>query len=124
MSHCTLLNGALACSLMLFLLFGLFAAPFYLGYFALHPGIACLGYVHYGVDCLASQSLLLGRSTLGWLVLPVIHFPLLCVHPKHTYCKTDCDWLPCCNHLDGQLNCQAFTHQLISVTIMYQLCYW
>ena len=33
-----------------------FCSPFYLGYFALHPGIACLGYVHYGVACLASQA--------------------------------------------------------------------
>ena len=31
-----------------------FRSPFYLGYFALHPGIACLGYVHYGIACLAS----------------------------------------------------------------------
>ena len=30
--------------------------PFYLGCFALHPGIACLGYVHYGVACQASQA--------------------------------------------------------------------
>ena len=28
--------------------------PFYLGCFALHPGIACLGYVHHGIACLAS----------------------------------------------------------------------
>ena len=33
-----------------------FCSPFYLGCFALHPGIACLGYVHYGVACLASQA--------------------------------------------------------------------
>ena len=42
------------CSLMFFDLG--FCSPFYLGYFALHPGIACLGYVHYGVACLASQA--------------------------------------------------------------------
>ena len=29
---------------------------FYLGCFALHPGIACLGYVYYGIACLASQA--------------------------------------------------------------------
>ena len=33
-----------------------FYSPFYLGYFALHPGIDCLGYVHYGIACLASQA--------------------------------------------------------------------
>ena len=44
-----LLNGAL-----LVPTFWASAAPFYLGYFILHPGIACLGYVHYGIACLAS----------------------------------------------------------------------
>ena len=29
----------------------------------------------------------------------------------------------CCNCFDGQLNCQAFAHWIISVTIMYWLCY-
>ena len=33
-----------------------FCSPFYLGCFALHPGIACLGYVHHGIACLASQA--------------------------------------------------------------------
>ena len=36
--------------------FQAFASPFYLGYFVLHPGIACLGYVHYRIACLASQA--------------------------------------------------------------------
>ena len=33
-----------------------FCSPFYLGCFALHPGITCLGYVHYEIACLASQA--------------------------------------------------------------------
>ena len=33
-----------------------FCSPFYLGYFALCPGVACLGYVHHGIACLASQA--------------------------------------------------------------------
>ena len=33
-----------------------FCSLFYLGCFALHPGIACLGYVHHGITCLASQA--------------------------------------------------------------------
>ena len=33
-----------------------FWSLFYLGCFALHPGIACLGYVHHGIPCLASQA--------------------------------------------------------------------
>ena len=32
------------------------AAPFCLGYFALYPGIACLGYVHCGIACLVSHA--------------------------------------------------------------------
>ena len=31
-------------------------SPFYLGCFALYLGIACLGYVHHGIACLASQA--------------------------------------------------------------------
>ena len=45
-----LLNGALLVSQ-----FGL-CSPFYLGCFALHPGVACLSYVHHGIACLASQA--------------------------------------------------------------------
>ena len=30
-----------------------FCSLFYLGCFALYPGIACLGYVHHGIACLA-----------------------------------------------------------------------
>ena len=45
----TLLNGAL-----LIWPLGLLQSPFYWGYFTLHPGIACLVYVHYGIACLAS----------------------------------------------------------------------
>ena len=29
----------------------------------------------------------------------------------------------CCNHLDGQLKCQASAHWLIGATTMYWLCY-
>ena len=68
-------------------------------------------------------SLLLGRCTLGWLVWPVIGFPLLGVHPSISIVKLIVIGY-CCNCLDGQLSYQAFTHWLICVTIMYQLCYW
>ena len=85
-----------------------FCSPFYLGCFALYPGIACLGYVHYGISCLASQAL--------------ICFPLLGVHPSVSIVKLIMiDY--CCNCLDGQLNCQASVHWLIGVTTMYWLCY-
>ena len=97
--------------------FGL-CSPFYLGCFALYPGIACLGYVHYGIACLASQSLLLGRCTLSWPVWPVIGFLLLGVHPSISIVKLIMIGYHC-NHSDGQLNCQAFAHWLIIVTIMY-----
>ena len=33
-----------------------FCSPLYLGCFTLHPGIACLVYVHYGIACLVSQA--------------------------------------------------------------------
>ena len=68
-------------------------------------------------------SLLLGRCTLGWLVWPVIGFPLLGVHPSISIVKLIVIGYQC-NCLDGQINYWAFTHWLISVTIMYQLCYW
>ena len=32
------------------------AAPFYLGYFALYPRIACVGYVYCGLACLESHT--------------------------------------------------------------------
>ena len=57
-----------------------FCSPFYLGCFTLHPGIACLGYVHYGIACLAFQA-------CDW-------FPFVRCPSKHTYCNTDYDWLP------------------------------
>ena len=68
-------------------------------------------------------SLLLSRCTLGWPVWPVIGFPLLGVHPSISIVKLIMLGY-CCNCLDGQLNCWAFTHWLIGVTIIYQLCYW
>ena len=41
----------------------------------LDPGMACLGYVHYGIACLASQaSDWAGALTLGWPFWPVIGF--------------------------------------------------
>ena len=33
-----------------------FCSPFYLGCLVLHRGMACMGYVHYGIGCLASQT--------------------------------------------------------------------
>ena len=74
-------------------------------------------------DSLSSfPSLLLGRCTLGWPVWPVIGFPLLGVHPSISVVKLIVIGY-CCNCLDGQLNCQVFTHWLINVTIMRRLCY-
>ena len=66
-------------------------------------------------------SLWLGRCTLGWPVWPVIGFPLLGVHPSISTVKLIMIGY-CCNGLDGQLNCQASVHWLVSVTIMYRLC--
>ena len=69
-----------------------FCSPSYLGCFALHPGIACLGYVHYGIACLASQAsdwagaLWDGLLACGWL--PFVRCP-----SKYIYSKTDHDWL-------------------------------
>ena len=75
-------------------------------------------------DSLSSfPSLLLGRCTLEWSVQPVIGSPLLGVHPSISIVKLIMIGYHC-NHLAGQLNCWAFTHLLIGVTIMYQLCYW
>ena len=74
-------------------------------------------------DSLSSfPHLLLGRCTLGWPVWPVIGFPLLGVHPSISIVKLIMIGYHC-NCLDGQLNCWAFTHWLIGVTIMYWLCY-
>ena len=52
-----------------------FCIPFYLGYFTLHPGIACLGYVHYWVACLASQASYWAGELWNGLSWPVIGFP-------------------------------------------------
>ena len=60
----------------------------------------------------------LGRCTLGWFVWPVVDYPLLGVHPSISIVKLTVIGY-CCNCLDGQLNYWAFTHWLISVTIMY-----
>ena len=68
-------------------------------------------------------SLLLGRCTLAWPVWPVVGFPLLDVHQGISIVKLIMIGYHC-NCLDGQLNCWAFTHWLIGVTIMYPLCYW
>ena len=64
-------------------------------------------------------SLLLGRCTQGWLVQPVIGFPLLGVHPSISIVKLIMIGYHC-NCLDGKLNCWVFAHWVISVTIMYQ----
>ena len=49
-------------------------------------------------------------------------YPLLGVQPSISIVKLIMIGY-CCNHLDGQLNYWVFTHWLIGVTIMYQLCY-
>ena len=70
-------------------------------------------------DSLSSfLSLWLGRCTLGWPVWPVVGYPLLGVHPSITIVRQIMIGYHC-NCLDGQLNCWASTHWLISVTIMY-----
>ena len=74
-------------------------------------------------DSLSScPNLWLGRCTLGWPVWPVIGFPMLSDHPNISIVKVIMIGY-CCNHLDGQLNCWASAHWLISVTTMYWLCY-
>ena len=80
------------------------------------PGLCALW------DSLSSfPSLQLGTCTMGWPVWPVIGYPLLGVHPSISIVKLIMIGYHC-NRLDGQLNCQASTHWLNSVTIMYQLC--
>ena len=75
-------------------------------------------------DSLSSfPSLLLGRCTLGWPVWPLIGFPLLGVHPSISIVKLIATGYHC-NHLNEQLNCWAFAHWLIGMTIMHWLCYW
>ena len=91
-----------------------FCSPFYLGYFAWYPGIACLGYVHYGV---ASKPPI-GQVHSGMACLACDWFPLLGVHPSISIVKLIVIGYHC-NCLDGQLNCWAFAHWLIDVTIMY-----
>ena len=115
-----------ALSLMELCLSGLlsFCNPFLFRVFCITPWITCLGHVHYGIACLASQAsywagaLWDGLSGLYW-------FPFVRCPSKHIYCKTDHDWL-CCNCLDRQLNCWSFAHWLISVTntidLMSSLC--
>ena len=73
-------------------------------------------------DSLSSfSSLQLGKCILGWLVWPVIGYPLLGVHPSMSIVRLIVIGYYC-NHLDGQLNYWASAHRLIGVTTMYQLC--
>ena len=99
-----------------------FCSPFYLGYFALHFWDSLSGLCALWDSLSSFSSLQLGRCTLGLPVWPVIGFPLLGVHPSISLVKLIVIGYHC-NCLDGQLNYQAFTHWLINVTIMYQLCY-
>ena len=58
----------------------------------MHPGIACLGYVHYGIACLAPQA----SDCAGalWMAcLACDWFPFARCLSKYIYCKTDCDWV-------------------------------
>ena len=72
-------------------------------------------------DSLSSfPSLWLGMCTLGWPIWPMIGFPLLGVHPSISIVKLIMIGY-CCNHLDGQPNCWASAHWLISVMTMYWL---
>ena len=91
--------------------------------FHIASGIACLGYVHYGIAYLASQASDWAGALWGWPVWPVVGNPLLGVHPGISIVKLIVIGYHC-NCLDGQLNYQPSAHWLISVTIMYQLCNW
>ena len=53
-----------------------FCNPFYLEYFALYPGTACLGYVHCGRACLASQAF--DWAGVPWDSLSVLWLATLC----------------------------------------------
>ena len=75
-------------------------------------------------DILSSiQSLWLVRSTLGWLVLPVVGYPLLGIHPSVSIVKLTMIGYHC-NCLEGPLNYRASAHWLIGVTVMYHSCDW
>ena len=86
-------------------------SPFYLGCFALHPGIACLGYVHDGIACLASQA-----SDWTGALWDSLSGLWLAVYPSMTMVKLIMIGY-CCNCLDGQLNYQASVCWLISIPI-------
>ena len=53
----SLMSSVVLCLMQLSLSEGLgLCSLFYQGCFALHPWIACLGYVHHEITCLASQA--------------------------------------------------------------------
>ena len=109
----TLLNGAL-----LVQRFGLLQL-FLFRVFCIAPWDSLSGFCTLWDSLSSFPSLLLGRCTLGWPVLPVIGFPLLGVHPSISIVKLIMIGYHC-NCLNGQLNCLAYTHWLIGVTIMYR----
>ena len=85
-----------------------FCNLFYLGYFSIALWDSLSGLVHSGIACLASQS---------------SGYPLLGVHPSISIVTLTVIGY-CCNCLDGQLNCHASAHWLISVTTMHRLYNW
>ena len=112
----TLLHGAL-----LVCLFWAFAAPLF-RVFHIAPWDSLSGLCALWDSLSSFPSLLLGRCTLGWPTWSVIGSPLLGVHPSISIVKLIVIGYHC-NCLDGQLNCWAFAHWLISMTIIFQLCY-
>ena len=120
-SACPLLNATQLSTCLLIWGFGLLQ-PLLFRVFHIAPweGLSRLSALW---DSLSSfPCLLLGRCTLEWPVWSLIGFPLLGVYPSVSIVKVTMigDY---CNHWDGLLNCWAFEHWLIGVTIMYWLCY-
>ena len=116
LSHCYLLNAAQLVQGFRLL------QPLIFRVFCIAPWDSLSGLCALWDSLSSSPSLLLGRCTLGWPVWPVIGSPLLGVHPSISIVKLIMMGYHS-NCLDGQLNCQASAHWLISVTIMYWLCY-
>ena len=98
-----------------------FCSPFYLGCFYIAPWDSLSGLCVFWDSLSSSPSLWMGRCTLEWPVWPVVGCLLLGVHPSISIVKLIVIGYHC-NHLDGQLNCQASAHWPIGVTTIYWLC--
>ena len=117
-SDCLLVSLDVPSLFSLSTMFWAFCSPSLFRVFCIVPWDSLSGLCALWGSLSSFPRLLLGRCTLGWLVWPVIGFPLLGVHPSISIVKLIMIGYHC-NRLDGQLYCWAFAHWLIGVTIMY-----